>query len=481
MGTMLQSSGAAGRRGYAITATSLGRGEFLNGSALAVGDFNGNGSLELVINEPVRQARNGVLVLGETRRGPSNSGGKRVWSGDARVIDGVVPASRAFGAVAATGDFNGDGYDDLVVGDPGFSPPADPIGVVAGAGEVQVIPGSRRGVRPRARLRINIENGLPADLVGQFGATLAVDDFNLDGYDDLVVGAPDDAVDNGGPTPVPSGSVSVFAGSPSGLSTTPLATFTLATLNVDIQFDEQFGTSLATGDISGDGWPDLVIAGWPYVNGDRRGRAYVLFSQGGGGIGISPRTPQSYVTPFRDGTSSPPISALAVGDMNADGFADLVVGDGARFFLDGGQIHVVPGALGGLLPSARITLSQDGPIADEREPDDLFGYSLAVGDIDGDEYDDLLVGAPGERNGEEWGLLHVLHGSASGVTTDGNWTIDQSTPGVVGSGGGEFAIRLLLAQLNPGAGLDLVVAAPSWKDRGIIHIQPSVAGLRPVS
>ncbi len=120
-------------------------------------------------------------------------------------------------------------------------------------------------------------------------------------------------------------------------------------------------------------------------------------------------------------------TALACGDFNRDKYADLAVGAIGQY--DGaGAVYVVYGAKGGLAsnPKAKTQLwHQDNVGSDEREDNDLFGAALAVGDFNGDHYDDLAIGVPNEGvdgPGGPYlgaGMIHALAGTVGGLTATG--------------------------------------------------------------
>jgi FG-GAP repeat len=122
--------------------------------------------------------------------------------------------------------------------------------------------------------------------------------------------------------------------------------------------------------------------------------------------------------------------ALAAGDFNGDGRADLAVGaegeDNAA-----GAVQVLYGSPTGLAATGNQLWSQDSSgIVGVAEPGDRFGFALAAGDFNGDGAADLAIGAPGED--DLAGLVNVLYGSANRLAATGNQFWTQNSPGIAG-------------------------------------------------
>ena len=179
----------------------------------------------------------------------------------------------------------------------------------------------------------------------------------------------------------------------------------------------------------------------------------------------------------------PPTTAK--GDFNGDGFGDLAIGapgenDGA------GAVHVLYGSATGLSTTGSQFWSQDSAgIADTAEAGDDFGRSLAVGNFNGDGFNDLAIGAPGENIGA--GTVHVLYGSASGLTATGSqqWTQASTGVGDDPEPGDHFGATLAAGNLDTSTvASELVIGAPdedigAWTDAGIVHVLcPASAPMR---
>ncbi len=308
-----------------------------------------------------------------------------------------VPAASARTGVDTSAnphfDVNGDGYDDLVVG----ALYADP-GAHDNAGSVSVFHGSAAGIAATAA-RV-IEGVAAGDIFGV--AVGNAGDLNGDGYADLAVGA--SLANRGGR--VETGTASVYHGGPSGISATRARV-----LEGTVERD-YFGSSVASaGDVNGDGYGDLVVGSNGVDPGGRfnAGTANVF-------LGSATGIPSTAATVLEGGTTLDAFgfSSAGAGDVNGDGYSDLVVGSvesspGGRY--QAGRAAVFHGGQSGLSEEAAWAI--EGAAAG-----DSLGVSVAsAGDVNGDGYSDVVIGArradPGGRS--EAGSASVFLGGPSGI------------------------------------------------------------------
>ena len=427
----------------------------------------------------------------------------------------AAPATAAPSGLAA--DFNGDGYRDTAVG-----APCATVGTVSCAGAVVVLYGSSSGVSATRKTVITQNStGVPgtAEELDRFGGGLATGDLDADGYADLIVGTPNEGIgDRAGV-----GSATVIWGSKSGLSGG-------ASLPSPSGLNEWGGYSgsLATGDFNGDGRTDVTITGQsrtglyrgPFartgkpavlsavdevgstdeviagnIDGDlaaERAYPYTLESDEAGVIEYVDYDPEGWDNhPESDYTTTALPAAEghqgAVGDIDGDGYGDLVLGDHQDPRADkpsghkGGQISVWYGGPNGPDPAQTPTIvHQDTTgVPGSGEADDLFGSALAVGDINGDKYADVAVGAFGEDNGtaKESGSVTVLFGSATGLKTSNAKSYTQNTTGVPGSSetGDAFGMTVRLTDLDKNGKADLVIGTGYENGYGAITVLKGTA------
>ncbi len=345
-----------------FTATGETLGSYFGISVGTAGDVNGDGYADVIVG-----AR-GYL---------SNTGRAYVYLGSPTGLS-ATPAFTATGeamnndfgnSVATAGDVNGDNYSDIVIGAPLYSASG------LSSGRVYVYAGSANGL---SATPVYTATAQPFQL-SIFGTSVGpAGDVNGDGYADIIIGAV-----------LYGGGAYVYLGSSSFMSITPVFTATGGT-------NSEFGLSLGTaGDVNADGYADVIIgASGPITD---TGHAYLYLGSATGPSITSVITLTGQAA--GDGFG---VTVATAGDVNGDGYADVIVVDG--YISATGRANVFLGSATGL--SAAPTFIATGEAAF-----DAFGLSAAIaGDVNGDGYSDIIVGAPGYDNNT--GRAYVYHGAA---------------------------------------------------------------------
>ena len=363
------------------------------GHALAsAGDVDGDGYADVIIGAPdyasSGQGGNAHLYRG----GPAGLSTSLAWSSSG---DGQ-PDAHFGSAVASAGDVNGDGYDDVLVGARDFD------GTFGDVGKAYLYLGGPGGL-----------STLPAwtssgDEVGpdRYGLCVASGgDVNNDGFDDIIVGA------SHNPPPASYiGKVYVYHGNSGSVSMVA----DWASVGDDQAF-ANFGSGCAgSGDVNGDGFSDIIVgAGGSDTPEENAGKAY-LYRGGPGGLETSP----AWTSSGEDIAWSQFGSSVAgAGDVNKDGFSDVIVG--ANIF--GGRVgkaYVYFGGPTGLSTTAAWSSSGDG------QADAWFGQVVSsAGDVNGDAFSDILVAATSyDTLFDAAGKAYLYLGGPTGVSASPTWT-----------------------------------------------------------
>jgi hypothetical protein len=333
-------------------------------SVASAGDVNGDGFADVIVG-----ARG---VAGQHISGAAYVylGGESGLSSTPTPLDGPSAHDAYFGAsVSSAGDVNGDGYADVVIG-------------AWGESTAYLYFGGAGGIATTGVPLVNPVGG------GQFGIAVAsAGDVNGDGFADVLVGA-----NRGGAT----GDAFLYLGAPGGVSASP-ATIPGPPAGLTLV---NFGYALASaGDVNGDGLADVVIGSASFENG---GGGAVVYLGSAKGVLTAPTTlfaPGVDTIYFGESVSS-------AGDVNGDGYGDVVVANGA---------NQVTG-------SAFLYLGGPNGVASSQAWYAYVGGSLGTtvsgaGDVNGDGLADILVGAPSGGPGNGVGSVTLFFGGASAFST----------------------------------------------------------------
>ena len=477
--SVLELSTLSGSNG--VTFNGIDSADHAGRSVAAAGDINGDGLADLVIGAPDADPNANFsgecyVVFGKNGVFSSPLSLSLLNGSNGFIIHGEALFDGAGASVAAAGDINHDGFDDLLIGAPDASASAD------FAGSTYVVFGTDQGfASPFELSSLDGTNGFVITGIAEYDASgtsvSGIGDFNDDGIDDLVIGAP---FASGG-----AGASYIVFGSALAWN----ATFSLSDIDgnngvtiVGQQSGDSLGTSVSrAGDVNQDGVQDVVL-GAPLAGpvGANPGFAYVIFGgdtwsasfslsslDGSNGLVLT-----GAVTGDEFGTS-----VGAAGDLDADGIDDLVVGapkadpngnsSGATYVVFGSNAMPwsSPLAVGSLNGNNGFTVN--GVSAGDES-----GYAVGrAGKLNADAFDDLVIGAPlADPNGSASGSAYVLYGSdqvfASTIELSAlNGSNGFTLHGVTGNDRTGWSVGAA-GDLNADARDDLVLGAPG--DPGLL-------------
>ncbi len=387
-------------------------GGFLGQSVASAGDVNGDGHLDLIVGVP---AAGEAFVFHGAVDGPSTTPD---WTGSGLADFGW--------SVASAGDVNADGYADVIIGAP-LAPGVE-------LGRVYMALGSATGLEmswwewsPYLESHDN-----------HVGASVSsAGDVNGDGHADVIIGSPGLSEE--------SGSARVFHGDATVLEGTP------AWAAMGAHAGAQLGWCVSSaGDVNGDGYADVIVGAPGFDDvAYNEGRAHVYL---GSASGLSPVPAWTFTG--SEANENVGEAVACAGDVNGDGYDDVIVGAPGQDIGQTERVFVFHGSSTGLstTPDWETTSGLDAE----------FGGSVGpAGDVNGDGYDDLIVGArlyDGIAAAEEGAAL-IFAGSGDGIVETAIWFVESDDAAA------HFGTWVRTAgDLNGDGTSEIIVGAPGWGD-----------------
>jgi hypothetical protein len=382
------------------------------GHSLVSGDFNADGEIDIAIGASGKS---------------SSAGGVYIYYNDGSYTTADVTitgtaASDAFGGALTSGDVNADSKTDLVVGATGYNP-----GGAATTGRAYIFHNDGSIPTTAATADVTITGAATTNV---FGTALVTGDMNADSKVDIIISAPGHSTSTG--------RAYIFYNDGSVPTTAGTADVTITGETTS----NSFGAALVTGDMNADGKPDLIVGATGYTTST--GRAYMFYSDGS--IPTTAATADVIVT--GESTSDQLGYALATGDLNTDGKLDLSVGSYGFSGADGnGRVHIFYSQNGQI--NINKTMTGSGT-------NNYFGSSFAKGDFNSDGRIDLAVGAEGVSS--DAGAVYLFYNDGTLPTAAGS--ADLTITGTALSD--FFGVAMTAGDFNADGRTDIAVGARGY-------------------
>ena len=427
---------------FAVLAAEAG-GDEAGYALCAAGDVTGDGVLDILVGAPYQDSAATGAGAAYIVAGPVTGD---VSLADALRLDGVAVGDAAGWSLGAGADLDGDGYTDLLVG----AYRADASSGETGGAYLLSGPLTAGG-------SLSAGLALMGESVGDVaGWQVALGgDVDQDGQADLLIAAPEAASR--------AGRVYLLAGP----VTTSMRLWGAAlTLEGESAGDAAGYAAAFAGDVDGDGGTDLVVGAPSHSSGGYEGAAYIFFGDDGltGSVSLGDADGTWIGT---SGGDQAGLAVAALGDLDGDGYGDLLVGapgsDGGAS--ESGAAYLILGPASGENDLADAAARLEGV-----QEDDAAGSSLAAaGDVDGDGYGDLLVGAPGsDHTASGAGAAYLVLGPVSGLWSLG--AVDAVAYGL--AAGDALGTAVAGADLDADGWGDLLLAAPNEVGGGTVWLLP---------
>ncbi|PLX04833.1 MAG: hypothetical protein C0594_08760, partial [Marinilabiliales bacterium] len=361
------------------------------------GDVNDDGYSDIAISAPYDEngeSNEGIIYL---FYGSSNGlTGSAQWTYELNIAEANLGIS-----ISSAGDVNGDGYSDLLVGQPNWN---------NSIGKAYVFYGSSNGMS-----ELSVDELIGAASNSEFSSQVSyAGDVNHDGYSDIVISAP--KYSNGESL---EGKLYAYYGSSTGIENAPSYSY-----ESDIVGTE-FGSSLSSaGDFNADGYADVLVGSAFYTNGqNQEGEVLVICGSETGLADTAFFRLESNIEACSLGAS-----VSVAGDVNGDGIGDIMMS--ARNDLSEGQVYLFNGNVMNITSSSSWLAYTPNWYVIGDTLDGNLGYSVeSAGDVNGDGFSDVILGSYFYSNGESHeGKAYIYLGSENGLSDTEYWSYETDYP-----------------------------------------------------